>query len=265
MKRILAGVALTTAAALATAAPAQAAPADPVKAMQKQFVPGHGVRFTESTSVTLNGKSTAGSKTSGTLEFGKSGIVASDVTNKGGTGLADVFVPPRSISVGGNTYAQGGLYSEDLPDGKKWVRYTGQAATGSYNQLLDVFEPKVLKALVAKAKSFKGGTYKGGLTYGELGKLSGQKVTGTTAKIKIEYALSVDSKGRVTRISSGYTADYGILGKYRAATDTRFTGWGSKVSIKAPAESLWIDVEELTADTEVPQAIPDSALATLGG
>ncbi|GAA3243521.1 hypothetical protein [Nonomuraea helvata] len=268
MKRILAGLALTTVAALVTATPAaQAAPVDPVKALKKQFVAGHGVRITETTRLTLDGKSAgASTRTSGTFEFGKKGIVASDIKSHGAGGdksLAGAYGPPRVVTVGGYSYVQGGLFSENLPDGKTWVRYTGEASGGTYNQTLDIFEPKVLKAIVSHAKSFKGGTYKGSLTYKDLAKAYGQKIGGRIANIKIDYALQVNSKGLATQLTSGWTMDLGILGKTRSVTETRYIGWGSKVKIKAPAEDQWIDVANLGEDSNVPQEIPNSALNSL--
>ncbi|MFG1707201.1 hypothetical protein ACFLIM_28795 [Nonomuraea sp. M3C6] len=262
MKRILAGLALATAAALVTATPAQAAPADPVKALKKQFVSGHGVRFSETARITVDGKSTGTTKTTGSFEFGKSGIVASDLRNRGQLKGAsgELLSPPRTITVGGHSYAQGGMYSEDLPEDKKWVRYAGEAAGATQNQIIDVFDPKVLKAVVSKAKSFKGGTYQGSLTYNELGRIYGQKVTGRFGKIKIDYRLAVDSKGLVTRLESGWTMDFGVLGKTRSVTETRFIGWGYKLKIKAPAEDLWIDVADLGEDAETPTEIPQGSI-----
>ncbi|WP_433437504.1 hypothetical protein [Nonomuraea sp. CA-141351] len=268
MKRILAGLALTTAAALVTATPAaQAASVDPVKALQKQLVPGHGVRISEKTRLTLDGKSIgATTRTTGTFEFGKKGIVATDLKNHAAgsdKSLASALAPPRIITVGGHSYVQGGLFSEDLPEGKKWVRYAAEAGGGTYNQIIDIFEPKVLKAIVSHAKSFKGGTYKGALTYKELAKVYGQKVSGAIGKTKIDYALKVNSKGLVTQLTSGWSMDFGVLGKTRSITETRYIGWGSKVRIKAPDKDLWIDVADLSEDSQVPQEIPNNSLNSL--
>ncbi|MEV1166814.1 hypothetical protein [Nonomuraea sp. NPDC049784] len=261
MKRILAGLALTTAAALVTATPpAQAAPVDPVKALKSQYVAGHGVRISEKSWMTVDGKSMGTSTTTGGIEFGKSGVVASDFRNRK-PGKSSLFAPPRVITVGGHSYVQGGLYSEDLPEGKKWVRYTGQATGSTYNQIIDIFEPKVLKVIVSHAKSFKGGTYKGSLTYSELAKVYGEKLGGPLGKIKIDYALKVNSKGLPTQLTSGWTMDFGVLGKTRSTSETRYLGWGSKVKIKAPAEDQWVDVDDLGEDSDVPQEIPSNALS----
>lgn len=258
MKRILAGLALTTAAALAIGAPAQAAPVDPVKALKKQFVSGHGVRISETSRTVADGKTLATFKTTGRFAFGKSGVVASDIKNSlPGT---KSLTPPRSITIGGHSYVQGGVFSEDLPEGKKWVRYEGPAGGSSFNQVIDVFEPKVLKAVISKAKSFKGGTYKGSLTYNELANAYGAKLDGKFGKIKVEYALSINSKGLVRELKTTWALDFGVLGKTSSTTETHYTGWGSTVTIKAPAKSQWIDVSDLDEDSEVPEKLSESSI-----
>ncbi|MEV4069463.1 hypothetical protein ACGFJC_17370 [Nonomuraea fuscirosea] len=265
MKRILAGLALTTAAALVTAAPAHAAPADPVKALKKQFVAGKGVRIVETARLAVDGKKSSSSKSSGTFLFGKSGVVASDLKNQAPKAAAQV-APPRVITIGGHSYVQGGAFSQDLPEGKKWVRYPGVAAGATYSQMIDVFQPGVLKVLVAKATSVKGGTYKGALTQDQLAAAShGQKLGGKLGKIKIEYALSVNSKGLVRELRSNWTMDFGVLGKYRSSTSTQYIGWGSKVTIKAPAEDLWIDAKDLGEDSEVPDQLAESSIGAITG
>jgi Ni/Co efflux regulator RcnB len=269
MKRIIAGLALASAAALMTAAPAQAAPADPAKALKKQYVAGHGVRFSETTRTSTDGKSGGTSSATGVLAFGKSGIVASDVRNRAKGKDAQIFsslMPNRMITLGKYAYAQGGIYSEGLPEGKKWVRYpNGGVGYTRYNQMLDIFEPKVLNTLVTHAKSTKGGIYRGSLTMKELSKLYGEKVDKKIGKIEIGYLLAVNAKGLVTRVVSDWTLDFGLLGKSRSTTETRFTGWGAKVTVKAPPADQVIDVSDLTEDSEVPQDIPNGSLNSLGG
>ncbi|GAA1759906.1 hypothetical protein AB0K40_41735 [Nonomuraea bangladeshensis] len=258
MKRFLAGLTAACAATLVIAAPAaQAAPIDPVKALRKQYVPGHGVRFTETASTKVNGKTMANEKSSGRLAFGKSGVVAVDVSTKNRRSTS--FSPDRLISVGGHTYVQGGIYGKDLPEGKKWVRYSDSPAGATMNQPVDVFEPKVLRLLLTKAKSNKGGTYKGEISYKDIAKAYGSKLTGPVSKIKVSYALGVNGKGLVTLLRTSWTLDFGVLGKTVGVTETRYTGWGSRVSVKAPAESAWVDVKDLEEGAGVPEEIPQSA------
>ncbi|GAA3718637.1 hypothetical protein GCM10022224_100460 [Nonomuraea antimicrobica] len=263
MKRILAGLALASSAALMTAAPAQAAPVDPVKALKKQYVTGHGVRVSESAKTVVDGKSSATMTTNGAFGFGGSRVVAADLRTeaKGGTGLE----PSRLITVGKHSYAQGGLFSVDLPEGKKWVRYPYDGGPLLTSQPLNVLDPKVLKTLVSKAKSFKGGTYQGAISFGDLSKFYGEKISGKIAKVKINYSLDVNSKGLVDRIRSQYTMDFGVLGSTTATVNTRFTGWGAKTTVKAPPADAVVDISEFGADTQVPQEIPNGSLNSLGG
>jgi len=261
MKRIGAVLALAVAATLVTVAPAQAAPVSPVKALKKQLSPGHGVRISE-TSHTSSGKSKVTAVTTGVLEFGKSRVIASELKTryKGAAGAG--FSPARTISVGGYTYARGGVFSESLPEGKKWTRYTGAPITSS-NQLIDIFDAKVLKVVLAKAKVVKG-DYQGVITAKELLKLHGQKVSGEVGRIKIKYVLDTDAKGLVSRVTTGYTVNFGVLGSVKSLIETRFTGWGARIKVKAPPKSQWIDVKDLGEDTEVPKDIPDNSINSLG-
>ncbi|MEO3873541.1 hypothetical protein ABGB18_32415 [Nonomuraea sp. B12E4] len=269
MKRILAGLALASSAVLMTAVPAQATSADPVKALRKQFVAGHGVRVSETARSLLSGKPNGVTSTTGVYGFGKAGIVASDMRTRVMGGESDKLpTPPRVINVGDRAYAQGGLSSEELPDGKRWVRYAMAGDPRSGGQPLDIFKPEVLKALVTQAKSTKGGTYRGSLPFGTLGKIYGEKVDKRLSEISIGYVLDLNAKGLVTRVRSEYSLDFGMLGKSTSTVDTRYTGWGSKVTIKAPAADEVIDVEDLDglgADAEVLQEIPDTSLNSLGG
>lgn len=263
MKRILAVLTLASSAAFIAAAPAQAAPVNPAKALKKQYVAGHGVRVSETARMSGLGTGSQVSTTTGALEFGKSGIVATDLRYRAKGGLAGLS-PTRTITVGKHSYAQGGIYSEGLPEGKTWVRYPNDMSQRSTSQPLDIFDSKVLKTLVSKAKSFKGGTYRGALTFGELGKLYGEPINKALGKVKINYALGVNSKGLITGIRSEYVIDFGVLGKSTANVSTRYTGWGAKIKVKAPPSDAVIDFTELGAETEVPQEIPNGSLNSLG-
>ncbi|HEX4811312.1 MAG TPA: hypothetical protein VFV66_00970 [Nonomuraea sp.] len=226
-----------------------------MKALKKQYVTGQGVRISETSVTKLDGKTTTSGKTAIRLAFGRSGVTAAELSSKARRGVS--LSPDRLISIGGYTYVQGGIYGKELPEGKKWVRYAGAATGTTVNQPFDIFEPKVLRTLVGKAKSVKGGTYKGAMTYKELGRLYGENVTGQMARIKLDYVLTLNAKGLATRLVTGITLDFGMLGKATSNTDTRFSSWGSKTTIKAPAEDLWIDAKDLDPESEVPEEMPD--------
>ncbi|MFI6505326.1 hypothetical protein [Nonomuraea typhae] len=262
MKKILTGAAITLAAAVAMTAPAQAAPKDPVAALKKQFVAGHGVRVSETVKLESDGqKSTA--RTTGVLAFGKSGVVASDLRLKG-KGVAGLGAS-RTISVKGHTYLQGGIFGEDLPEGKKWVRYpTAGASQLGVNQLIDVFQPKVLKAVLAKAKPGKGDVYRGTITMKDLSKLSGPAVSGKFGKVKIDYLVDLDSRGLVSRVSSTVVMDFGLLGTIKSTADSRYTAWGARITVKAPPKDEWIDFNEIGPDSNLPESLPEDAITSLG-
>ena len=75
MNRMLAGLALASAAALMAATPAQAAitqaPAKPVTAVKKQLVPGKGVTFTERTTLDSGRMRAVFVRSSGTYQFSR--------------------------------------------------------------------------------------------------------------------------------------------------------------------------------------------------
>jgi hypothetical protein len=266
MKRIIAGLALG-ASTLVTVAPAQAAPINPVKALEKQLSPGHGVRFFTSTRNVTN--PSAISRTSGTLEFGKSGIIAADRSTRfhRAKGMKQSawdeyasLTPKRELVHGGYLYGRGGDVDAYLPTDKKWIRYRlGYGARSP--QEVDTFRVKQLKRLVADAKYVKG-AYRGSTTWTELRELNGEEgIDGDVGKTRIDYLLDTDSKGLVRRLVSKWTIRVGGGRPDVFLTETRFTGWGAKVAIKAPPESEWIDAKNI-ADT--PQDPADNSIDLLG-
>jgi hypothetical protein len=245
MKRIIAGLAVG-ASTLVTVAPAQAAPISPVKALEKQLSAGHGVRI----SVTDRdlGKPSVIARSTGTLEFGKSSVIASDLTTRfqRGKGVKKAawaeyapWTPERALVRGGYKYAQGGASDAYLPEGEKWIRY-GPGFRPSAGPLLNVFHAKQLKKLVADAKYVKG-SYRGSITFKELMELNGEKVDGDVGRSTIDYLLDTDSKGLVHRVASRWTWRFRTTRPNVTLTETRFTDWGTKVAIKAPPESEWVD------------------------
>ncbi|MBO3750062.1 hypothetical protein J5X84_28610 [Streptosporangiaceae bacterium NEAU-GS5] len=273
MRRIIATLACAASAgllapALATPALAQARPADPVAALKKQFVTGHGVKFTERTILTEKGKSSVFVRRSGKFEFAKAGVRSSDITAKFNMTSADrallpenlqaIFKPERTIRVGTTAYINGGFYGDKLPDGKTWLRFPGGPSggvTGSFGQIIDIAEPATLKRLVTTATRKGARAYSGTTTIGDLWKISpwfrnirfGDKPTAAQKKVKIAWQLYVTAKGVPTRIVSKYNgaALEGLSKSETVTVDTHFTGWGGKVSIKAPAADLVAELTDL--------------------
>ncbi|MEU1727067.1 hypothetical protein [Nonomuraea sp. NPDC005692] len=266
MKRILTGVALATTAALVVATPAllaapaqAAAPKNPVAAVKKQLVPGKGVKFSERISVSDGTRSEVFIRRTGTFQFSKSGLAASDITAKFALNLSDLgddapetlkalATPERTIRIGTTSYLSGGMWSKVLPEGETWFKAphgpTG-GLTGTFGQPVNVAEQATLKALLKTAKPVSGG-YAGKITVRDLRKISlwyrssaiDPRPTAKALKSVISWKLTVNAAGLPVRLvatfpqtaitGSGSTKDGGVR------VDTRFTGWGGAVSIKAP-------------------------------
>ncbi|MEV0235680.1 hypothetical protein [Nonomuraea sp. NPDC050786] len=255
MKRVLAGA--LAAATLITASPAQAA-VDPVKALKKQLVAGHGVKVSETDRATSSDhKTDATFRMTGVLEFGASGIVASDFTVRyvSRKRKADPM-PMRWVSVGRDIYLQS---TSGLPEGKTWVHLDLRGPLISF-QPTDLSRPVVLKGLIAHAKTAKAGVYRGSITQEQVRRLNGKSGTG------FAYRLDIGPKGLPERLITDEKLDFGTYGWMRDAVTTRYTDWGTKVTIKAPPEEQVVDSKDLTGAAfdelmEEIKSIPDGALA----
>jgi hypothetical protein len=230
-------IALAACAPLLAALPAHAtAPKakDPVRALKGEFVAGHGVRFTETT--TLSGDPKKVQSRKGTFQFNAKGIVAHDIVT--------TFAPERLeriISVGKYSYIKSP--SLLLLEGKTWARRTsGSAGGGGFNgQVINPAEPRTLSALIKKGRLTKR-AITGKITFKELKKVSPWFGRSIPFRAKddttITYTLTLTSAGLVSRVKSSYAAT-GVLdivdheGK-TMTIDSRFTGWGARISIKAP-------------------------------
>ncbi|RVX47237.1 hypothetical protein EDD27_10160 [Nonomuraea polychroma] len=258
MKRMLAGVVLATTATLIAATPAMAAaPKDPVVAVKKQLAPGKGVKFTERTTLEADGDRQIFVRRSGTLQFGKSGIAASDITGRFNISLKDLgentedvpellkalATPERTIRVGTTSYVSGGMWSTLLPEGKTWLKFpkgpTG-GITGALGQPLNLAETATLKTLLKGAKPVSGG-YAGKVMVGDLWKVSPwyratalDKPSKKQQKSTISWRLTLNSAGLPTRLVSTFPIAAVSSGKGTLSVDTRFSDWGTAVSIKAP-------------------------------
>ncbi|MFG1709383.1 hypothetical protein ACFLIM_39950 [Nonomuraea sp. M3C6] len=217
-------------ALMVAAVPAQAAPKNPVSVLKAKLVPGHGVRFTD-TVTWSDGTDERGARDSkGAFQFGKKGVTAFDVSMDSG------YEQERVISIGKTGYYSGGDLAGLLPEGKTWFKGTGGAIPDSWAQFLNPAEPKTLAALIKNGKS-KGSSVTGSITVKELKAVSAWIAAARIDKehedIKISYTLTLSSAGLVSRARSSYTVTED--GESNMVTvDSRYTGWGSKVSIKAP-------------------------------
>ncbi|MFC4111173.1 hypothetical protein [Nonomuraea zeae] len=215
---------------LVGAVPAQAAPKDPVTALKAKLTPGHGVRFTD-TVTWSDGTDEQGARDSkGAFQFDKKGVAAFDISMDSG------YSQERVISIGKTGYYSGGALTGLLPKGKTWFKAKGGAIPDSWAQFLNPAEPRTLAALIKNGKS-KGGSVTGSITLKELKTVSAWIAAAGIGKehdgIKISYTLTLSSAGLVSRAQSTYAlAEDGELNM--VTVDSRYTGWGGKVSIKAP-------------------------------
>ncbi|WP_433251823.1 hypothetical protein ACQPYK_06695 [Streptosporangium sp. CA-135522] len=286
MRRMIATLTGATAAALiapalvaAVPANAQAKPADPVSALKSQFKAHHGVKLTENTKLIGDGKNQRVilSRRNGVLEFGKSGVAASDLSstfNLPGVDkeLKKLFGPPsRMITVKGASYISGGFYADSMPEGKKWVRLPGGASVALGNpveQMLNPLEPATLKAALAHTTTKRpGGTWDGTrtvvhagtITLGELYKVSpsvrailGAAPSAKSATLPVTWQLYLGPDQLVRRAVSSYTQSMRGLTSMDITylNDSRYSGWGVKSAIKAPAADQVADFDELNIGDE---------------
>jgi hypothetical protein len=288
MKRIITGLALASAAALITASPAQAAaPKNPVAAVKKQFVAGKGVKFIDRVTVAQGRMREILLRRTGTLQFGASGVVASDVSGKFNIKASDLgeaaetelgkamTTPERSITVGKSVYLSGGIWGNVMPEGKTWLKVPpalSGGVTGIYGQPLNIIgEPATLKTLLKGAKPAAGG-YTGKITIGALEKVSpsfrggllGQQLRGKALKAVISWKLSVDGKGLPQRLVAAIpmsALDSESPRGFSLSIDTRFSGWGSKVSITAPSADEVAD--EPKSGEELPTTLKEIPLGSI--
>ncbi|WP_156325733.1 hypothetical protein [Nonomuraea sp. SBT364] len=242
MKALISGVAVASAAALALATPAQAAPKDPVAAVKKQLVAGKGVSFADTTTWLKDDGTEPYLKRKGKLMFGKGTVAATDMASTYPKetlqrGL-DSFQNDRTILVGKVAYLSGSYYRKQLPEGKTWLKSDGAALSNNWAQPINPAEPATLKKLLAKAERTSNG-YQGTITFDQLGKVSPwfnlSVPIWSAGGTEVTWKLTVGRDGLPKRLVTSYPAGglvRGWPGTFKI--DTAYRGWGAKVSIKAP-------------------------------
>ncbi|WP_061299661.1 hypothetical protein [Herbidospora cretacea] len=259
MRRTLAILACAAAATVVHAPPAHAAP-NPVAALKAQFKTGLGVKFSDKFST----EGMLFSRRTGTFQFGRSGVAASDLTTKFNLKAADIAEMPENIQpllkpeqvirIGNTAYVKGGLFGSLLPEDKTWLRAPGGPATGvsgAFGQFLNPTEPMTLQKLVKKSK-LTGSVYTGKITIGELwttskwlqGVMPTERPTAAQKKAVVTFKLYVNGKGLVTRLVSSTKSSVLGLNGGPVTVDTRYVSWGAKVSIKAPTEGV-AEIDEI--------------------
>jgi hypothetical protein len=252
MKRMITGIVAVMLTTSVAVTPAQAASADPVKVLKSRFVVGKGVKFTDVTTTVAFAGKTSILKRTGSLQFGRGGIVASDISSKRAGGSAGVFdriswalASERTIRIGTTSYYSGDGWAP--PKGKIWVKHphgmTG-GFSGRYSQRVNVAEPATLDALITSGKRV-GRTYSGAISFAKLDKISpwfrDNSLISSKTPTVMRFKLTLGPDQLPQRLITSYPASVhfvkSLVEDMQVSVETRYTGWGSRVAIKAPPAS----------------------------
>ncbi|GII04114.1 hypothetical protein [Planobispora takensis] len=266
----------TTAAAAAIITPALIAPAHaasgPVPALKRQFTAGHGVKVQESVTerqVNAGGETfTSKNRMTGAYLFNASGVAASDLTytDRYGSGAMRIITLPNA------SYTSSKDFPGTLPAGKTWLRWSGDGSMSP--SVVNVLEPSTLKRLLTTTKKTRRGgkidgasttLRTGSITVGQLYAASpslrarlGDRPRGATADLRISWKLWQDAKQRTRKLVSSYTeSTQGLQGSWRTTitSSATFSGWGAKITIKAPPAASVLDFEDWQPGEEEPLAM----------
>ncbi|MEV4016785.1 hypothetical protein AB0J35_40445 [Nonomuraea angiospora] len=260
MKLFFAGLAATAAAVCAVAVPAQAAsvasvqaaPVNPVKALKAQLVPGKGVKITESSGITLDFTADdqamqvqVNTQTAGTLAFGKGNVAAADLRVRMSSRQQASKPPYRIIAEGRNAYVTNAGIAKALPSGLSWIQ---SKAGGRENTVLNVgVTPAELQFMLDNAAEVATGQYQGTATLADF------RHDKSAGEGKVEFQLYFDEHKLLTRAVVDTTTypddDTTAYDQMAFHTDTKYSGWGAKVKIAAPAASKVISEKKLNVKT----------------
>jgi hypothetical protein len=252
MKRMIAGAAVAAMAVFMAATPARAAaPADPVRALQAKLKAGKGVKFRDVTSLLQNNDKITFLWRAGKWQFGKKGVVASDITAEYKQYGGAMFDYMRGLKGGRTIWVNGRSWTThpvgEVPEGKKYEEdFLGMTGghVGTYSQLVNPAEPATLKVLLKGKK--QGRTYTGRLTSAVLEKVSPWFRAsfpfnrGDRTVLRYELTLGPDSLPRklvTSHLAASHVSGGIEVGDGRFRVETTYTAWGSKVSISAPPRS----------------------------
>ncbi|MFG6200359.1 hypothetical protein [Nonomuraea sp. JJY05] len=261
MKLFFAGLAATAAAVCAVAVPAQAAsvasvqaaPLNPVKALKAQLVAGKGVKINETSGITLDFTADdqamqvqVNTHTVGTLAFGKGNVAAADLRVRMSSRQKERPNPLyRVIAEGRNAYVTNAGIAKALPSGLSWIQ--SKASEGE-NTVLNVgVTPAELQFMLDNSSEVATGQYEGTATLAEF------RHDKSAGEGKVEFQLYFDKHNLLTRTVVDTTTypddDTTAYDQMAFHTDTKYSGWGAKVKIAAPAAGKVISEKKLNAKT----------------
>ncbi|MFI6388837.1 hypothetical protein [Nonomuraea sp. NPDC050540] len=249
---------LLIAASMVTVGPAARADAvvDPVDAIQRQLVPGHGVKIVQRSWMRMLGEWSATKPVRGVVGFGKGKIVATDLRdfNSAPDGTRNICIGKRGYQL----YAEPDL-DRPLPPGKTWVTYEWPCRLVLKSGFhLSLSDPATLRAVLATTvRQRPAGVYdgvpttlhEGSITFAQLHKVNpGMRIgfrnippTGKYASWKVSWRLWIGRDQLVRRAWSTWRDPNDSRGRtaneepyHVFAADLRLSHWGMKVDIQPP-------------------------------
>ncbi|MFI7135851.1 hypothetical protein ACIBQ1_60115 [Nonomuraea sp. NPDC050153] len=268
MKRRMVATVLMVAVSTATAGPAVQADAvvDPASAIQRQLVPGHGVKIVQRDRTYWFGGWSTLKPVRGVVGFGKGKIVATDMKdlNLGLQGTRNICIGKR----GYESYVKPDP-EDPLPPGKTWVSHDGRMCQFVLKSgFVDLADPTTLRAVLATTTGTRPAgvydgvrttLYQGTITFAQLSKAKPgmrigfrSKPTGKYGTWKVSWRLWIGRDQLVRRAWSSWrepndsrdrSFDYDPY--YAFVEDLRLSDWGMKVHIVPPPADETVPVEEL--------------------
>lgn len=256
------------AASAVTAGPALRADAvvDPAGAIQRQLVPGHGVKIVERSRMFMFGSWSTVKPVRGVVGFGKGKIVATDMKNPN-LGLRGT----RNICIGKRGYESYVQRDPDdpLPPGKTWFTYDRPPCRLVLKSgFVDLADQDTLRAVLATTTDKRPAgvydgvrttLYQGTITFAQLGKAKPNlrigfrsKPTGKHGTWKVSWRLWIGGDQLIRRAWSSWREPNDGPNKspgddryYAFVDDLRLSDWGMKVDIKPPPADETVSSEEL--------------------
>ncbi|MFC4531351.1 hypothetical protein [Sphaerisporangium dianthi] len=282
------------AATLITPPVAAQAAADPVTSLKGQISAHEAVRVVEDSGLRHAKWGGWTAIRRGVLRLGGSGVAAADLTRTykvsrlmgdhldDGPWDADKVNAEiganRSISANGMLYRSGPLYQPVLPDGRTWALAGRSGASAAYgDQIVNVFEPGTLKALLSTAAGKKASKYgirkkateyTGVITFRQLSAVSptfrsliGKRSLTPVAGTKITWHLRINDLGQALTLGTSWP----IAGGYEAGVFSQYPGRGLprrlKQNIPAPRAALVATPSTLTGPLPRPSSLLDATFS----
>lgn len=283
MRRWIAAVAAVLAGSVLSTGVAEAqAPPSPVQRLKQQFGEHVGLRISDLGRVYRDGKPAVTIWRKGRVEFDAAGVYGTDTVGRTELGkgvvrelesqLGQRLGSTRVICFPDEAYLSGPGYETWLPEGKTWLGLIGPAnikQTAALPQIVNIFEPATLGTLLSHATSRKKGSYgtilQGAVTLRTLYKVSPSfrdRLAGPpsarSGRIPIGFRLWLDRAHLARRLTTTWKQP--LPGRPRSHTttvaDTRYTGWGSPVTLTPPPPEDTADAGRVGPDFPTPAVLP---------